>query len=280
MSPRTYWKTIGVLLAVRFLVGIVLALKPEAASLLQYADVIFIFVAAVVGRRLRDIGVSPVWGWIAVALIAEGFPILLILNNATAGRPLAIPPDVGGWLGYAPTALLLALVVTAGMWKGDKRANRFGEPLAVAVPETVVQTPVEKARQIVRAVSLIWIGIALDTVVMLKSSLFFALSDLTIHQILVKIIAELVMYIVPNGIMGYLAMRIYAGKYWAVIVFIAVFLIRYYLILGVIPSTFQNSWFDGSVKLAEFALGLYAMVLILTNPGRAWFGKPSPAAAP
>ncbi len=82
--------------------------------------------AVMIGRRMKDFGVAPYWGWLAVAAISFVLPTVAIVtwpHPYDASRPLNVMSPI---VGLITTVALLALIVAVGVRKGDARENRYG----------------------------------------------------------------------------------------------------------------------------------------------------------
>lgn len=104
-------------LAIRIL-AIVVMIRPDWTFLLK-TDFLIAFLALLVGKRMRDFGVSAVWGWVGVAVISVILPIVTLIvwpNPRDAADPLDIVSPLVGLLIFA---LLLGLIVWVGLKKDD-----------------------------------------------------------------------------------------------------------------------------------------------------------------
>lgn len=124
LDQKRYWLIAGLILALRIGMGVAIAFRPEWASSAGSLDFLILLLAIAIGKRMKDFGVSPWWAWLSVLLISVVLPIAgLIVEKRDAGAAAA----PSGLIGLLTFALLMALVVFAGVKKGDPGPNRFGE---------------------------------------------------------------------------------------------------------------------------------------------------------
>lgn len=88
-------------------------------------------------------------------------------------------------------------------------------------------------------------------------------------------VATVIFFLVLTfALLGFLVFRISAGKNWARIAFLVMFLI------GVLPTVhhtaaeFSRSFFVGALSAAQLGLQGYALFLLFTQSGNPWFRKP------
>ena len=132
LGPKLYWPWAGAIIGFRFVTSIVVAVMPDWSFLLR-TDFLLIFLAILVGRRMKDFGVHPAWGWLAIAIISFAVPIgsMALWPPQPGAGPFDVLP---GWVGLLIMVALLALIISVGLKKGDPGPNRFGEPQGMPPP--------------------------------------------------------------------------------------------------------------------------------------------------
>jgi uncharacterized membrane protein YhaH (DUF805 family) len=125
LGQKPYWQLIGTILTLRVLAIFALILWPDL-TFLSKTDFLLVFVAILVGKRMRDFGVSAIWGWVGVVTISLVLPIvsLIIWPPEDMADILDILPP---WVGLVIFGSLLGLITWVGLKKGDPGPNRFGE---------------------------------------------------------------------------------------------------------------------------------------------------------
>lgn len=125
LARKPYWIAIGVLMGARAAVTVAALENPDWAFLLIGQDLILIFVAALIGRRLRDFGRSPFWGWLAMAMI-EIAGLALTTPSWNLADAIGSPSGVSPGVEFQNFILLFCVVGLVGLIKGDPGANRYG----------------------------------------------------------------------------------------------------------------------------------------------------------
>lgn len=136
LGRKRYFQWVGSIMAFRLVAAVTVAVRPDWVFLIKGGDFLLVLIAIMTGRRLKDFGVAPAWGWIAVALISFVLPIggmFMWPQPPNAADPLSIIPF---WVGWLTTILLLMLIAAVGAKKGDQGPNRYGDP-----PDEVAAQP-------------------------------------------------------------------------------------------------------------------------------------------
>lgn len=125
LAPRTYWINVAIILGIRLAASVAITYRPDW-DVLRHLDYLLMLLAVMIGRRMKDFGVAPYWGWLAVAAISFVLPTVAIVTwpqPHDASRPLNVISPI---VGIVTTLALLALIVAVGVRKGDARDNRYG----------------------------------------------------------------------------------------------------------------------------------------------------------
>jgi uncharacterized membrane protein YhaH (DUF805 family) len=128
LGRKPYFQWVGSIVAFRIIAAVTVVFRPDWIFLIKGGDFLIILIAILTGRRMKDFGVAPAWGWIAVALISFVLPIggmILWPQPFNAADPLSIIPS---GVGLLTTILLLVLIITVGARRGDVGPNRYGDP--------------------------------------------------------------------------------------------------------------------------------------------------------
>lgn len=125
IGRKAYWITIALLLTLKVTAVFLLDAWPQYFSLFKAADNGWVVVLALmIGARFSDFGSSKWLGIGLTFLITMVVPLVLFLSGpmptAKPANPLDILPD---WIGYLTTALLLALIVFAGIRRSVSLAD-------------------------------------------------------------------------------------------------------------------------------------------------------------
>lgn len=113
-------------MAFRIAAAVVVQFQPDWTFLLR-TDFLLVLVAIMTGKRMKDFGVAPAWGWIAVFLFSFVLPIgaMFLSPPSSTADPFSVVPY---WVGLLTGGLLVVLIVVVGSKKGDAGANRYGDP--------------------------------------------------------------------------------------------------------------------------------------------------------
>jgi len=125
LAPRAYWINVAIILGIRVAAAVAITYRPDW-DVLRHLDYLLMLLAVMIGRRMKDFGVAPYWGWLAVAAISFVLPTVAIVtwpHPYDASRPLNVMSPI---VGLITTVALLALIVAVGVRKGDARENRYG----------------------------------------------------------------------------------------------------------------------------------------------------------
>jgi hypothetical protein len=130
--------------------------------------------------------------------------------------------------------------------------------------ENSVQT--EKPSTVVRAVKLLWASLLLGP---LKIALEF--SYVQASGALAFVVVGL---FVTFPVVAFFISKISAGRNWARITFLVMFILVFVSRLSLVVEEFDRSAvLVGILSIAQFALQLYVLFLIFTQPGSSWFRK-------
>jgi hypothetical protein len=76
-----------------------------------------------------------------------------------------------------------------------------------------------------------------------------------------------------------LVLKIAAGRNWARIVFLVLFIVGTVPTLPVVRDELERAPLVGALSILQILLQIWALVLLFTKPGSAWFRKAAPASA-
>lgn len=127
----------------------------------------------------------------------------------------------------------------------------------------------QKPQSIVTAINLLWTTLAVGLVKMLMdfSNLSAVAPAAFTNFVLVFTFA----------LMGFLIFKISAGRNWARITFLVMFIIGVLPTLPIVLGEFSRSAVVGALSVAQIGLQVYALFLLFTQPGSSWFRKVVPA---
>jgi hypothetical protein len=131
------------------------------------------------------------------------------------------------------------------------------------------QIAVQKPQSIVTAVNLLWASLAVGLVKILMD--FSNLSKVAPAAFTNFIL------IFTFALIGFLIFKISAGKNWARITFLVMFVIGMLQTLPLVLGEFSRSAVVGALSVAQIGLQGYALFLLFTQPGNGWFRKVAPA---
>lgn len=127
----------------------------------------------------------------------------------------------------------------------------------------------QKPQAVVTAINLLWASLAVGLVVTLMdfSNLNAAAPAVFAYFVLIFTFALIV----------FLILKISAGRNWARITFLVMFIIHVLPSLPSMPGEFSRSAVVGALSVAYIGLQIYALFLLFTQPGSSWFRKVVPA---
>ena len=127
----------------------------------------------------------------------------------------------------------------------------------------------QKPQVIVTAINLLWASLAVGLVKMLMD-----FSNLT--AVAPAAFTNFVL-IFTFALIGFLIFKISAGRNWARITFLVMFIIGVLPTLPIVLGEFSRSAVVGALSVAQIGLQVYALFLLFTQPGSSWFRKVLPA---
>ena len=131
------------------------------------------------------------------------------------------------------------------------------------------ESAIQKPQPVVTAVNLLWASVAVGLVKMLMD--FSNLSTLAPAAFTNFVL------IFTFILIGFLIFKISAGKNWARITFLVMFIIGILPTLPLVLGEFSRSSVVGAISVAQIILQVYALFLLFTLPGSSWFRKVVPA---
>ncbi|MCG2634651.1 MAG: hypothetical protein J4A00_07010 [Gammaproteobacteria bacterium] len=131
------------------------------------------------------------------------------------------------------------------------------------------QSAAQKPQPVVTAVYLLWASMAVGLVKILMdlSSLSGVAPPAFTNFILIFTFA----------LIAFLIFKISAGRNWARITLLVMFIIGVLPTLSIVPGEFSRSAVVGALSVAQIGLQIYAQFLLFTQPGSAWFRQVVPA---
>jgi len=127
----------------------------------------------------------------------------------------------------------------------------------------------QKPKSVGIAVILLWASLAIGLIRALMA--FFGASTAAPAGY-----ANLVL-VVAFALIAFLIFMISAGKNWARIAFLVLFLVGLLPMLPLILDEFSRSPLVGTLSTAQIVMQVYALFLLFTQPGASWFRKTTPA---
>lgn len=127
----------------------------------------------------------------------------------------------------------------------------------------------EKPRTVTVAVYLLWASIAIGAV---KIPLDLPTLSAMPNPGLIWSIVVLVLVF-----FCFLILKISAGRNWARITYLVLFLIGLIPAIPTLTAEFGRSPILGILTIAQAIMQAYAVFLLFTNPGKTWFQKKAPA---
>ena len=131
------------------------------------------------------------------------------------------------------------------------------------------QPAAQKPQSVVAAINLLWASLAVGLVKMLMD--FSNLSAVAPAAFTNFIL------IFTFALIGFLIFKISAGRNWARITFLVMFIIGVLPTLPIVLGEFSRSAVVGALSVAQIGLQVYALFLLFTQPGSSWFRKVVPA---
>ena len=131
------------------------------------------------------------------------------------------------------------------------------------------QSAAQKPQPVVTAVNLLWVSLAVGLVKMLMD--FSNLSGMAAAAFTSFIL------IFTFALITFLIFKISAGRNWARITFLVMFIIGVLPTLPIVLGEFSRSAVVGALSAAQIGLQVYALFLLFTQPGSSWFRKVVPA---
>ena len=127
------------------------------------------------------------------------------------------------------------------------------------------QSAVQKPQPVATAVNLLWASLAVGLVKVLMD---FSHLDSQAPAAFTTFIL-----IFTFALIGFLIFKISAGRNWARITFLVLFVLGMLPTLPIVLGEFSRSAVVGALSMAQIGLQAYALFLVFTNPGSAWFRK-------
>ena len=127
----------------------------------------------------------------------------------------------------------------------------------------------QKPQAVVTAINLLWAALAVGLVKMLM--------DFSNLSVVAPAAFTSFVVIFTFALIGFLILRISAGRNWARITFLVMFIIGVLPALPMVLSEFSRSAVVGALSVAQTGLQVYALFLLFTQPGSSWFRKVVPA---
>lgn len=131
------------------------------------------------------------------------------------------------------------------------------------------QNAVQKPQSVATAVNLLWTSMAVGLVKMLMD---FA----NLSAVAPAAFTNFVL-VFTFALTTYLIFKILAGKNWARITFLVIFIIGMLPTLPLMLGEFSRSPVVGALSVAQVGLQIYALFLLFTRPGSLWFRKAAAA---
>lgn len=127
----------------------------------------------------------------------------------------------------------------------------------------------QKPQAVVTAINLLWASLAVGLVKML-------LDFSNLSAVAPAAFTNFVL-IFTFALIGFLIFKISAGRNWARITFLVMFVIGVLPTLPFVLGEFSRSAVVGALSVAQIGLQVYALFLLFTQPGSSWFRKVVPA---
>jgi hypothetical protein len=139
------------------------------------------------------------------------------------------------------------------------------------VKETFMETAntPERPQSVRTAMNCLWLSVAIGAVKLLMELPY-------LKTIAPAPFTDFVL-IVVFALMVFLIFRIYAGKNWARVTFLVLFVIGILPTLPTMQSEFVRSPLLGTLSIVQAGLQIYALFLLFSKPGSGWFRKAAAA---
>jgi hypothetical protein len=131
------------------------------------------------------------------------------------------------------------------------------------------QTAAQKPQPIVSAVVVLWASVGVGLVKMLM--------DLSNISGVAPAAFTNFILIFTFTLIAVLIFNISAGRNWARITFLVMFIIGVVPTLPLVLGEFSRSAVVGALSAAQIGLQVYALFLLFTQPGSSWFRRVAPA---
>jgi succinate-acetate transporter protein len=123
----------------------------------------------------------------------------------------------------------------------------------------------KKPSSIALAINLAWASLALG---------FVRLAiDYQHMQSLAPVVVLISIFVFVFVITAFLVLKMSAGRNWARITFLVLFVIGVIPTIPMLLADFSRSAVSGAIGVIQAGLQLYALVLVFTEPGKHWFKK-------
>lgn len=127
------------------------------------------------------------------------------------------------------------------------------------------QKPIQKPQSVATAVNLLWASLAVGLVKMLM--------DLSNLSAVAPAAFTNVVLVFTFTLITFLIFKISAGRNWARITFLVMFVIGMLPRLPLMLGEFSRAPVVGALSVAQVGLQVYALFLLFTQPGSVWFRK-------
>ncbi|MBI1905595.1 MAG: hypothetical protein HYS20_05040 [Rhodocyclales bacterium] len=131
------------------------------------------------------------------------------------------------------------------------------------------QSAAQKPQSVSTAVNLLWASLAVGLVKMLMD--FVHLSGMAPAAFTNFVL------VFTFALIGFLIFKISAGKNWARITFLVLFIIGVLPTIPIMLGECSRSAVLGALSVAQVGLQAYALFLLFSQPGAGWFRKVVPA---
>ena len=130
------------------------------------------------------------------------------------------------------------------------------------------QAIAQKPQPVGTAVNLLWASLAVGLIKMLMDFSHLGAPPAAFTNFVL---------VVTFAVLGFLIFKISAGKNWARITFLIMFIVGMLPTLPIIFGEFSRSPVVGALSVTQIGLQAYALFIIFTQPGGRWFQKVVPA---